>query len=153
RADYERLRARIAALRVPVHLAIGNHDDRPTFLSVFPDLGDADGHVQKQFALSHGTGVVIDTWGPKSHAGFFCPVRCAWLEATLPAADGPVFLFMHPNPVPTHVAPIDEIMLRDADAFGAIVAAHRQRLAHIFFGHCPLPLSGSLHGVPVSSPR
>jgi Icc protein len=153
RADYERLRARIATLSVPVHLAIGNHDDRATFLLVFPELADADGHVQTRFALSHGTGVVIDTWGPESHAGFFCATRCAWLDATLAAADGPVFLFMHHNPVPTHVVPIDRMMLRDADAFGAIVAAHRQRIAHIFFGHCHLPLAGSLHGVPVSSPR
>ena len=138
---------------MPVHLAIGNHDDRSTFLEVFPELADADGHVQKRFALSHGTGVVIDTWGPKSHAGFFCATRCAWLDATLAAADGPVFLFMHHNPVPTHVVPIDQMMLCDADAFGAIVAAHRQRIAHIFFGHCHLPLAGSLHGVPVSSTR
>jgi 3',5'-cyclic-AMP phosphodiesterase len=138
---------------VPVHLAIGNHDDRATFLGVFPELADADGHVQTRFALSRGTGVVIDTWGPQSHAGFFCARRCAWLDAALAAADGPVFLFMHHNPVPTHVGPIDQIMLRDADAFGAIVAAHRPRIAHIFFGHCHLPLAGSLHGVPVSSPR
>ncbi|HUJ99051.1 MAG TPA: metallophosphoesterase [Stellaceae bacterium] len=153
RADYERLRERIAALPVTVHLAIGNHDDRATFLQVFPELADADGHVQKRFALSRGTGVVIDTWGPGSHAGFFCARRCAWLDATLAAADAPVFLFMHHHPVPTHVAPIDQMMLRDADAFGAVVAAHRHRIAHIFFGHCHLPLAGSLHGVPVSSPR
>src|SRR3546814_3964509 len=38
RADYERLRDRIAGLPMPVHLAIGNHDDRETFLQVFPDL-------------------------------------------------------------------------------------------------------------------
>jgi 3',5'-cyclic-AMP phosphodiesterase len=153
RADYERLRARIATLPLPVHLAIGNHDDRATFLQVFPELADADGHVQRSFALSRGTGVVIDTWGPRSHAGFFCATRCAWLDATLAAADAPVFLFMHHNPVPTHVVPIDRIMLRDADAFGAVVAAHRQRIAHIFFGHCHLALSGSLHGVPVSGSR
>jgi 3',5'-cyclic-AMP phosphodiesterase len=153
RSDYERLRARIATLPMPVHLAIGNHDDRATFLQVFPELADADGHVQTRFALSHGTGVVIDTWGPASHAGFFCARRCAWLDATLAAAEPPVFLFMHHNPVPTHLAAVDRMMLQDADAFAAVVAAHRQRLAHIFFGHCHLPLAGSLHGVPVSSSR
>jgi 3',5'-cyclic-AMP phosphodiesterase len=153
RADYERLRARIAALPVPVHLAIGNHDDRPTFLEVFPELADADGHVQTRFPLSFGSGIVIDTWGPKSHAGFFCATRRAWLDAALAAASEPVFIFMHHNPVPTHVVPIDQIMLRDADAFGEVIAAHRQRIAHIFFGHCHLALCGSLHGVPVSGPR
>src|SRR5262249_35947745 len=111
RADYERLRARIETLPVPVHLAIGNHDHRATFLQVFPELAASDGHVQTHFALSHGTGVVIDTWGPRSHAGFFCAKRCAWLDAALSRADGPVFLFMHHNPVPTHIAPLDRIML------------------------------------------
>src|SRR5262249_39774368 len=153
RADYERLRARIETLPVPVHLAIGNHDDRATFLQVFPERADVDGHVQTQFALSRGTGIVIDTWGPRSHAGFFCARRCAWLESTLANAAGPVFLFMHHNPVPTHIAPLDRIMLQDVDAFGALVAAHRERIAHIFFGHCHLPISGSLHGVPVSGSR
>lgn len=153
RADYERLRARIERLPVRVHLAIGNHDDREAFLQVFPELADANGHVQTRFALSAGTGVVIDTWGPQSHAGFYCEKRCAWLDAALSASEGPVFLFMHHHPVPSHVAPVDQIMLRDADAFGAIVAAHRQRIAHIFFGHCHFAFSGSLHGVPFSCPR
>ncbi|KWV60161.1 3',5'-cyclic-nucleotide phosphodiesterase [Bradyrhizobium macuxiense] len=153
RADYERLRARIATLPVPVHLAIGNHDDRAIFLQVFPELADADGHVQSRFPLSRGTGLVIDTWGPRSHAGFFCAKRCAWLEQALTVADAPVFLFMHHNPVPTYIAPLDHIMLRDSDTFGAVIATHRQHIAHIFFGHCHLPLSGSLYGVPVSGSR
>lgn len=153
RADYVRLRERVDGLPVPVHLAIGNHDDRATFLDVFPELADADGHVQKTFPLSAGTGVVLDTWGPQSHAGFFCATRCAWLDATLRVCDGPAFVFMHHNPIPTHVAPVDEIMLLDAEPFGEVVAAHRENIAHIFFGHCHLPLSGSLHGVPVSGPR
>lgn len=153
RADYERLRARIAELPLPVHLAIGNHDDRATFLKVFPERADGDGHVQSQFALSRGTGLIIDTWEPRSHAGVFCARRRAWLERALAAADAPVFLFMHHHPVPTHIAPLDRIMLRDSDAFGAVIAAYRQRIAHIFFGHCHLVLSGSLHGVPVSGPR
>lgn len=152
-ADYEQLRARIAKLPLPVELAIGNHDDRATFLRVFPELADDDGHVQRRFPLSQGLGVILDTWGPNTHAGFFCAKRCAWLDATLAAADRPAFLFMHHHPVPTHVVPIDRIMLRDAEAFAAVVAKHRHRIAHIFFGHCHVSLSGSLHGVPVTGSR
>ena len=153
RADYERLRASIGELPVPVHLAIGNHDDRATFLSVFPELADINGHVQKRFDLSTGTGVLIDTWEPQTHAGTYCATRRAWLDTALSQAKGPVYLFMHHNPIPTHVGPTDQIMLLDAEAFGSVIAAHRERIAHIFFGHCHQPLSGSFHGVPVSAPR
>lgn len=152
--DYRRLRARLASVPVPVHLAIGNHDDRPTFLDVFPEAADANGFVQQVVDLGGVTGLVLDTWaGPETHAGAFCAIRRAWLARELEAATTPVWLFMHHNPVPTHIRPLDRIMLRDAEAFAEIVATYKERLAHIVFGHCHLPLSGSLHGVPVSGAR
>lgn len=151
--DYRRLKARIAALPIPVKLCIGNHDDRPTFLEVFPELADENGFVQGRFPLSNGAGILLDTWGPETHAGHFCETRCQWLDGLLADLDGPAWLFMHHNPVPTHIGPTDQIMLRDHQEFGAVVANHRDKIAHIFFGHCHLPLSGSLFGVPVSAPR
>lgn len=153
RADYELLKTFVERAPVPVHLAIGNHDDRSTFLAVFPELADSDGHVQTAFALSAGTGLVLDTWGPDTHAGHFCAARCAWLDTALQAAEPPVYLFMHHNPIPTHIRPTDRIMLLDAEAFGAVVARYSSKIAHIFFGHCHQPLAGSFHGIPVSSPR
>lgn len=153
RTDYERLRDLTANLGRPVHLAIGNHDDRASFLQVFPRLANADGHVQYSFSLSAGTGVVLDTWEPETHAGGYCETRCAWLDRMLSRGPGPYYLFMHHNPIPTHVGPTDQIMLQNPEGFGAVVAKHSWRIAHIFFGHCHQPLSGSFHGVPVSSPR
>lgn len=153
RDDYERLKDRLGHLPFPVHLCIGNHDDRDTFLTVFPDLADENGFVQTVFSVSQGRGITLDTWGPETHAGHFCERRLSWLDARLKEADEPVFLFMHHNPAPTGIAPMDRIMLQDADAFGDVVARHRDRIAHIFFGHCHLPLSGSFRGVPMSAPR
>ncbi len=152
-ADYERLKARLADVTLPVRLCIGNHDDRPTLLSVFPELANEDGHVQQVFRLSEGIGMTLDTWGPESHAGHLCDDRLRWLDRQLTAADQPVYLFLHHNPIPTHNPPMDQIMLLDADALGEVVSAHRERLAHIIFGHCHQPLAGSFHGVPVSAPR
>ncbi len=43
-------------------------------------------------------------------------------------------------------------MLDDA-AFRRLVARHREQIRHIFFGHCHLPLAGSVAGIPVSSLR
>ena len=152
-ADYMRLRDRIAEIPLPVHLCIGNHDDRPNFLKVFPDLADENGFVQKRLPLSHGTAILLDSWGPETHAGHFCATRQAWLDARLAEVEGPAWLFLHHNPMPTHLGPMDQIMLLDHLGFGDVVERHRTKIAHIFHGHCHLPLSGSVRGVPVSAPR
>lgn len=151
--DYARLKSIIAGIPMPVHLMIGNHDDRQLFTSVFPELGNADGFVQYAVKMSLGTALCLDTWGPDTHAGHFCEDRARWLTAQLEQIEGPVWLFMHHNPVPIHVAPMDKIMLLDAERFGATIAPFAQKIRHIFHGHCHLPLSGSLHGIPFSAPR
>ncbi|KAJ56271.1 3',5'-cyclic-nucleotide phosphodiesterase [Actibacterium mucosum KCTC 23349] len=151
--DYERLKGLLSSLPMPVHLLIGNHDDRGTLLDAFPALEGPGGFVQYTAPLSLGTAICLDTWGPETHAGHFCIDRAAWLDAELDKAEGPVWLFMHHNPVPIHVAPMDKIMLLDADRFAETVAPHRDKIRHIFHGHCHLPLTGSLHGIPLSAPR
>ncbi|WP_298986824.1 phosphodiesterase [uncultured Roseibium sp.] len=153
RTDYVRLKETLSGVSVPVELCIGNHDERDVFLSVFPELVDENGFVQSVFDMPLGTGIVLDTWGPDSHAGHYCDARRNWLEGQLRAASGPVFLFMHHNPVPIGIAPMDKIMLQDHEAFAALIKEYRDKVRHIFHGHCHLPLSGSLHGVPFSAPR
>ena len=153
RGDYERLRKRLASVPVPVELCIGNHDDRDVMLSVFPELRGDGGFVHRTFALTEGLGIVLDTWGPDTHAGHFCEQRADWLDRTMTDSHEPVWLFMHHNPVPTGIGPTDTIMLLDHARFGRIVRKHAASIRHIFHGHCHLPLSGSLHGVAFSAPR
>ena len=152
-ADYERLKAQLVDVPVPVHLCIGNHDDRQTFLDVFPENQGADGFVQRVVPLSMGHAILLDTWGEDTHAGHFCEARAAWLSAQLETLDGPIWIFMHHNPVPVEVSPMDKIMLLDADRFADTVAAHAGKIRHIFHGHCHMHLSGALHGIPFSAPR
>ena len=151
--DYARLKAITATLPMPVHLCIGNHDDRPKMLEVFPELASEGKFVQYLVDLPIGTALVLDTWGPETHAGHFCAARAAWLGDRLAELEGPIWLFMHHNPVPLNIAPMDQIMLLDADRFAATIAPHAAKIRHIFHGHCHLPLSGSLHGIPFSAPR
>ncbi|MEM9107892.1 MAG: phosphodiesterase [Pseudomonadota bacterium] len=151
--DYRRLKDKIGCLPFPVHLCIGNHDNRQNFLTVFPDRSDENGFVQSTFSIGENTGIALDTKIPDTHAGELCDRRLAWLAAQLAMADKPVFLFMHHNPVATGQSPIDSIMLRNADLFSQVLAPHRDKIRHIFFGHCHLPLSGSLDGIAFSAPR
>lgn len=152
-ADYELLKELIAPLDMPVHLAIGNHDDRDAMRNAFPELADENGFLQNVHELSLGHAIVLDSWGPETHAGHFCQQRASWLEEQLSKLPGPVWIFMHHNPVPTGVAPMDEIMLLDAERFKRVLGPHYHKIAHIFHGHCHLPLCGSLLGIPFSAPR
>ncbi|MGD1888333.1 MAG: metallophosphoesterase [Cohaesibacteraceae bacterium] len=153
RDDYVRLKARLERVPMPVQLCIGNHDDRATLLSVFPELGDEDGHVQHVIPLSKGHAITIDTWAPETHEGHFCSTRAAWLDRQLCELPGPVFLFMHHNPVPLGIGPVDMIMQRDAEVLAQTLRPHQSKIVHLFHGHCHLPLSGSFCGIPFSAPR
>ena len=152
-SDYARLRKVISTIPIPVHLCIGNHDDRATLLAAFPELVDENGFVQQVIPLSQGTAITLDTWGPNTHAGHFCETRARWLDAQLTTLEGPIWLFMHHNPVPLGIGPIDQIMQLDAARLSDVIQPHAAKIRHIFHGHCHLPLSGSFCGVPLSAPR
>ncbi|MGX9429814.1 MULTISPECIES: phosphodiesterase [Bradyrhizobium] len=153
RDDYRWLKQRLEQFPIPVRLCIGNHDNRANFLSVFPDLAGEGGFVQGVHDLPAARCLFLDTAQPETHAGRYCDERLGWLAARFAEHDGPFLLFMHHNPMPTHIAPLDQIRLLDDAAFRRLVARHREQIRHIFFGHCHLPLAGSVAGIPVSSLR
>ncbi|MGY3608436.1 MULTISPECIES: phosphodiesterase [unclassified Bradyrhizobium] len=153
RDDYQWLKQRLESFPIPVRLCIGNHDNRANFLGVFPDLAGEGGFVQGVHDLPAARCLFLDTAHPQTHAGRYCDERLGWLAARLAEHNGPFLLFMHHNPMPTHIAPLDQIRLLDDAAFRRLVARHREQIRHIFFGHCHLPLAGSVGGVPVSSLR
>ncbi|MEM6932055.1 MAG: phosphodiesterase [Pseudomonadota bacterium] len=150
---YEILRECIKKLPMPVELILGNHDDRENFLSVFQRRRSENGFVKSMRQLSIGRALLLDTHQPGSHSGALCDKRLAWLEAQLTADPGPFWIFMHHNPIPTHLPQMDRIMLHAPDHFGDIIADHRDHIAFIFHGHLHLPMSGSLYGVPVACQR
>ncbi|TVV72479.1 phosphodiesterase [Sphingomonas solaris] len=104
--SYRRLKRAFAACRFPVHLAMGNHDVRASFATVFPDTPVmAGGFVQ--YAFDHGPlrFVVLDTLEEGRHGGSFCEARAAWLRETLAAApDRPTVIVLHHPPIETGIA-------------------------------------------------
>lgn len=152
---YAALREVLAALPMPVHLAIGNHDDRRAFQEAFPATPrDDDGFVQSVQPFAQGLLLMLDTHEPGVSHGVFCAKRRAWLEGRLAASgDAPLWIAMHHPPFDIGLPSMDAIGLRDAAAFEAVIAPHRQRLRHLFFGHVHRPISGSWLGVPYSTVR
>jgi 3',5'-cyclic-AMP phosphodiesterase len=159
--SYERLKARLAAsplkgARAP-RLLIGNHDDRETFLRVFPEAQrDANGYVQWTEETPAGLFVYMDTMKPGTHAGHYEAERRDWLDGVLRQAEAarqPAWLFMHHNPIAVQVANADMIGIVQEAELRALLARHRGTVRHIFFGHCHYTLSGAVDGIPFSAPR
>lgn len=153
-AAYARLRGILGRLPCPVHLLLGNHDDRTAFRAAFPEAPlDGHGFVQQTFDTPAGRFLLLDTNEPGTHAGRLCAKRLGWLADRLAESETPVFLFLHHPPHHVGIARMDEIPLLDAAALWEVVAPHRHRIRHIFHGHLHRPLSGSWHGIPFSSLR
>jgi Icc protein len=151
---YFALGAALDRLPFPVHLLIGNHDDRAKFLAAFPSTPiTAEGFVQQAFDTGAGRFILLDTHVPGAHHGELCAARLAWLAAELAGSDGPVLLFMHHNPVDVGMRAMDALTLRQGAELWQLLAPHRSRVRHIFFGHLHRPIFGSWHGIPFSTIR
>ena len=155
REAYEVLSEALDRLTIPYRLLIGNHDDRCNFRQVFTAAQtDENGYIQRAESTSVGRFLYLDTMQPGTHAGHYGPDRQAWLRAQIEdAGDQPIYLFMHHHPAPVHLDSLDAIGLVHAPAFHQIIAANRERIRHIFFGHCHLTLAGSVCGIPISGLR
>ena len=143
--DYARLRSLAAALPMPLHLMLGNHDDRGRFRAVFGGAGP----VQQQVTLGCGTPLyLLDTNDGGRDGGSLSDGRLDWLDAALAAADRPGFVFLHHPPVPTFAPLFDGIGLDDRAALAACLARHPGKVRAAIFGHCHMTLAGALAGVP-----
>lgn len=150
---YRDLKGCLDRLRVPVHLLVGNHDDRTDLLAVFPDVPiDDNGFVQTVLDTEAGAFVLLDTVERGKGWGSFCEKRAAWLERQLKAADGrPVYLFMHHPPFDVGLPSLDRLGLgADGESMAKVLAAH-DTIRHLFFGHVHRPITGSWRGIPYST--
>jgi 3',5'-cyclic-AMP phosphodiesterase len=153
-AAYTRLREVLEGLPWPVHLLLGNHDDRRAFRDAFPEAPvDEAGFVQQAVPTPAGTCLMLDTHAPARPDGELCARRIAWLAARLGETTGPVLLFLHHPPLPVGIPFMDGMGLKDADALWGALAPHRGRVRHIFHGHLHRPIAGSWRGIPLSSLR
>jgi len=103
-ASYRRLRTLIADCAFPVHLCVGNHDDRDALKQVFPEVPVNDGFVQYVVDTAKARIIVLDTLDPGHHGGAFCERRAAWLSTQLDGAAGkPVLIVLHHPPIETGI--------------------------------------------------
>jgi 3',5'-cyclic AMP phosphodiesterase CpdA len=149
RDEYLALKEGLAGLPLDCRPMLGNHDDRGNFLDVFREVApDANGFVQSAFDAGAFRCILLDTLSPGEGAGSLDGRRLEWLAATLSASAGPCLVFLHHPPILTGTAAFDGIGLKERSALAAVIAAHRDRIAGLFFGHCHMAVAGTVAGVP-----
>lgn len=148
---YRLLKARLADLSLPVHLTLGNHDDRMAFLSVFGTaLDDPKGRVSCVVDQGGHRIILLDTSEPGLIGGLLCEGRQGWLADRLAeAADRPVIIVQHHHANPLWV-PVDSINLADPEGYVALLKRHDD-IRHVIAGHVHMPTSGVWRGIPMST--
>lgn len=148
---YSRLQDLLSPLTMPVHLTLGNHDDRDTFLSVFgAALDDPQGRVSQALDLGGYRVILLDTSEPGLVGGRLCQGRRDWLAARLDEAQGrPVIVVQHHHANPLSL-PVDEIILEDAGRYVAILKRHPD-VRQVIAGHVHLPSASVWHGIPMTT--
>ena len=147
---YVALKERLKKFPLPVHLMLGNHDDRLNFLKIF-DGADEHGFVQHRQVQGEQHFLFLDTLkGGPSSAGLYDEPRRKWLKTALEDANGaPAYIFMHHPPFYIHHPLMDLIPLEDGEGFGDMLAGRNVR--HIFFGHAHRTISGQWRGISYSA--
>ncbi len=148
--DYEALLTATDPLRasgIPIHLALGNHDDRQTFGEVLGDRAGTDrGVVAKHVGVVEGKGhrvILLDSLHKvNSTAGVLGDEQLAWLAAELDAkAEIPAIVFVHHN-LNAH----STSALADTVALLAVLRPRRQAKA-VVYGHTHVWHAGVVDGL------
>ena len=129
----------------PVRLCIGNHDRRAAFPSVFPDHEGPGGFVQGVHDTAAGRCLFLDTCSRKLMPAIIATRGSnGWRRGWPSIRAVPAVHASQPDADPSRADGPDPAARRCR--FPRIVGRHRERIRHIFFGHCHLPLAGSLPG-------
>ncbi|KQT41949.1 metallophosphoesterase [Devosia sp. BK] len=150
-AAYERLKSLIDRIEIPVHLTLGNHDDRETFVSVFGEEYVAEtGKIDKAFDAKGYRIILLDSSEPGRVDGVLTEVQIAWLKARLAEAlDRPVIVILHHNANALHINS-DDIRIRDAEPFIAALKTHPDS-RQVMAGHVHLTSTALWRGIPFTT--
>jgi 3',5'-cyclic-AMP phosphodiesterase len=128
--------------RHPSIVCPGNHDIRAPFRKVFLDssTGDqsdsdvADAPINQILRVPGATIILCDSSIPGRDDGRLDEVTLAWLDETLAAETGPVFVGMHHPAVALGIPYVDEIRLLEPENLAAVLERHPHVVATLV-GH------------------
>jgi 3',5'-cyclic AMP phosphodiesterase CpdA len=143
-------------LSMPVYTIPGNHDRREVFrkhLAHLPGV-TADPRFVQYAVEDHAIRfVMLDSVVPGAGHGVLCEERLRFLDTTLSAQpEKPTIVALHHPPFACGIAHMDNINLRNAEAFAAVIARHRQ-VERILCGHHHRPVTARVaHAIASIAP-
>jgi 3',5'-cyclic-AMP phosphodiesterase len=146
--EYERFKALLQPLTMPVYVIPGNHDDRVHLQNVFGTQGSSPLSDFVQYVIDDYPVrlIALDTNLPGKAEGILCHERLSWLEAQLAdAPQKPTLLFMHHPPFTTGLNVVDNIGLKKRESFASIVARY-SNVECIAAGHVHWVMQQRFHG-------
>jgi 3',5'-cyclic AMP phosphodiesterase CpdA len=137
--EYGTLREILApiAAKMPLYLAVGNHDARDALRAAFPDhahLAGPGGFVQYAVESHPVRLLVLDTLVPGAPGGRLCAERLAWLDRTLAESSRPTIVAQHHPPLVTGLTIMDEMALAEPEAEAAVLGRH-PHVVRVICGH------------------
>ena len=148
---YRRLQAILSKLTVPVHITLGNHDDRPTFLAVFGDeYAGETGHVDKVIDVKGYRVILLDSSEPGRVDGVLEPGQIDWLRRKLvEAGDRPVIVILHHNANALHINS-DTIRILEDGPFLDALQTHPD-IRQVIAGHVHVTSTATYRGIPFTT--
>lgn len=149
---YRLLKRHLQKLEMPVHLMIGNHDNRQIFTNEFPDAPrDQAGFVQTAFKYKDSAFILLDTVCQGGSWGEFCEERAAWLTGQSKQFQGlAIHIFMHHPPFDIGIPKLDAIRIRNPELLDGVLGRIKG-IRQVFFGHVHRPIAGTCRGIPFSA--
>jgi 3',5'-cyclic AMP phosphodiesterase CpdA len=136
----------------PTIVCPGNHDSRAEFRKVLlgetGETGTGGDPVNQVLRLDGLTIALVDSSIPGRHDGHLDDATIAWLDATLAATEGPVFVGMHHPAVALGLPSVDAIRLKDPDRLQAVLERHPHVRA-VLAGHAHTAASAVFAGLPL----
>ena len=143
-ASYQYFAQHIKRLNKPCYWLPGNHDNIP----LMADALRAEGVLADKYKIVGDWQIILlDSQLTGSPAGYLAPEQLLLLDEQLSAhPDKYALVVLHHNVYPVGCKWLDQHLLRNADAFLAILAKHSQA-NHVLFGHVHQQLDKTYAGI------
>lgn len=142
--SYESLRDLLKTLPCPIHLSLGNHDRRAAFRWVV--LGESVPGEDPYCYVFHVQGtdfIVLDSYLEGTSAGILDRRQLDWLVEQLRISRGTPVVCVHHHFIPTGLAWLDRLILRNGEELAGILRVH-PAVPLVLFGHIHRVFEGAL---------